>query len=122
MALTGDGPAVEAAVRSLDEVTVDGAPTRIVVTAGAGDARDDLHGLRRVLVIGGDARAAIPLRELATIEIASQPREIRRLDLQRTVTVTLTHPPLALLSIRETVTEALSGIELPEGASVRVEP
>jgi len=117
----------QAALAARDGVTVsrmeiDGAFVSFVVTIGHDPPGADLPSLLRdVLVRTGDRRASIPLQDLVRVEILRSPSSVRRLHLMRTVTVYVRHAPAALRSVRETLATALSEIELPAGASVRVE-
>jgi multidrug efflux pump subunit AcrB len=107
----------------VSRMEVDGSPVSFVVTVGDDARGSDLPSLlREVLVRTGDRRAAIPLQDLASVEISRSASSVRRLHLMRTVTVYVRHEPLTLTSEREVIAAALSEIELPAGVSVNVEP
>jgi multidrug efflux pump subunit AcrB len=84
-----------------------------VVVRLADEARDDLETIKRLPVPG--ARGAVPLENVATLEIASGPAEIARYDRMRNITFEIELNGRALSVVEEAVLALPSLQKLPPG-------
>ena len=84
-----------------------------VVVRLADAARDDLETIKRLPVPG--ARGAVPLENVATLEIASGPAEIARYDRMRNITFEIELNGRALSVVEEAVLALPSLQKLPPG-------
>ena len=86
-----------------------------IVLRGVAGERDQLSNLRAITVFSSANGTNVPLTQIAEIRSVWEPYFINRRNLERTVTVSATHPNLKAGQLVERLLPSIAALDLPPG-------